>query len=102
SIDSAAGLIAAVGVSAEDSAEAAAIVQRQARSMKALLDELLDVSRLKLGRLELKRERVPLSSIVATALETTRPLLADAGHSLTVQMPPKEVQVDCDPLRLGQ
>jgi two-component system CheB/CheR fusion protein len=102
SIDGAAEVILGDGQPADDTREAAHIVRRQARSMRALLDDLLDVSRLKLGRLELKRERVRLSGIVANALETTRPLLNDAGHSLTVDVPPRDIELDGDPLRLGQ
>jgi two-component system CheB/CheR fusion protein len=102
SIDGAAELMLAEGAREADTHEAAAVVRRQARSMKSLLDDLLDVSRLKLGRLELHRERVRLSTIVASALETTRPMLADAGHSLTVDVPPTDVELDGDALRLGQ
>jgi two-component system CheB/CheR fusion protein len=102
SIDSAASLICADGVSPADAKEASAIVARQTRTMKVLLNDLLDVSRLKLGRLELERGPVQLSSVVSSALETTRPLLQEAGHSLTVDLPHDDVQVDGDALRLGQ
>lgn len=102
SIDSAAELMLAEGASEDDLREAARIVHRQARSMKALLDDLLDISRLKLGRLVLKRDRVRLSAIVANALETTRPLLVEAGHSLTVDLPPQDIELDGDAQRLGQ
>jgi two-component system CheB/CheR fusion protein len=102
SIDGAAELMLANGARAADAHEAAAVVRRQARSMKSLLDDLLDVSRLKLGRLELRRERVRLSAIIASAMETTRPMLADAGHSLTVDVPPGDVELEGDALRLSQ
>lgn len=102
SIASAAALMLAEGTGEDDLRRAARIVHRQARGMKALLDDLLDISRLKLGRLVLKRERVRLSAIVASALETTRPLLAEAGHSLTVELPPQDIEIDGDAQRLGQ
>jgi two-component system CheB/CheR fusion protein len=70
--------------------------------MKALLDDLLDVSRLKLGHLELARERVRLSAVVSGAVETTGPLLSESGHSLTVYLPPGDIEIDGDALRLGQ
>ena len=82
--------------------KAALVVQRQSRAMKVLLDELLDVSRLALGRLTLSRRRVSVQSIVESALETTRPLVQAAGHELVLTLPPQEVQVDGDPLRLAQ
>jgi two-component system CheB/CheR fusion protein len=70
--------------------------------VKALLDDLLDVSRLKLGRLELHRGPVRLSQVVSNALETTKPLLAEAGHALELRMPQRDVELEGDALRLGQ
>jgi two-component system CheB/CheR fusion protein len=102
SIDSAAGVMLAPGVRPEDSAEAAQIVQRQSRTVKALLDDLLDVSRLKLGRVELHRVPVRLSQVVSSALETTKPLLAEAGHQLELHLPQRDVELEGDALRLGQ
>jgi two-component system, chemotaxis family, CheB/CheR fusion protein len=67
SINSAAELMLSEGVSANDAQSAGEVVRRQALGMKAMLDDLMDVSRLKLGRLELKRERVLLSTIVSTS-----------------------------------
>jgi two-component system CheB/CheR fusion protein len=60
------------------------------------------VSRLKLGRLELHREKVRLGAVVEAALETTRPMLQSAGHRLNVDLPSYPVEIDGDPLRLGQ
>jgi two-component system CheB/CheR fusion protein len=82
--------------------KAAQVVQRQARAMKVLLDELLDVSRLSLGRLTLSRRSVSVAAVIQTALETTRPLVHAAGHELAVELPPGTVEVDADPLRLAQ
>jgi two-component system CheB/CheR fusion protein len=70
--------------------------------MKALLDDLLDVSRLKFGKLELKREPVLLSGVVSSALETTRPVLQEAGHVLTVDLETHDVELAGDALRLSQ
>lgn len=75
---------------------------RQSAAMKALLDDLLDVSRLRLGRLQLRRADVTLAAVVENALEATRPLVEAARHTLTVQLPPQQVELDADPLRLGQ
>ncbi|WBY00381.1 PAS domain-containing protein [Ramlibacter tataouinensis] len=82
--------------------KAAEVVQRQAHAMKALLDELLDVSRLTLGRLSLERQPVAVASVIQTALEATRPLVQAASHELLVRLPPPAVQVDGDPMRLAQ
>jgi two-component system, chemotaxis family, CheB/CheR fusion protein len=82
--------------------KAAQVVQRQARAMKVLLDELLDVSRLSLGRLTLTRRPVSIAHVVQSALETTKPLVQAAGHELVVELPPGTVEVDGDALRLAQ
>ncbi|MBK0391017.1 ATP-binding protein [Ramlibacter algicola] len=82
--------------------KAAQVVQRQARAMKVLLDELLDVSRLTLGRLTLTRKPVSIGDVVQSALDTTRPLVAAAGHDLVVRLPRQTVEVDGDPVRLAQ
>ncbi|HYF40838.1 MAG TPA: PAS domain S-box protein, partial [Ramlibacter sp.] len=82
--------------------KAAQVVQRQARAMKVLLDDLLDVSRLNLGRLKLARRPVTVASFVEAALETTRPLVLAAGHELSLHLPGQEVEVNGDPLRLTQ
>jgi len=102
SIDSAAGLLQAQKLPLTDRDSAAQVVKRQAAAMKKLLDDLLDVSRLKLGRLGLQRERVTLASVVEAALETTRPLLEAARHNLKVDLPAYPIEIDGDPLRLGQ
>ena len=102
SIDSAAALMLTQGLPLPDRASAAQVVKRQAGSMKSLLDDLLDVSRLKLGRLELHRETVQLASVVEAALETTRPMLEAVGHRLSVDLPSYPIEINADPLRLGQ
>jgi two-component system CheB/CheR fusion protein len=102
SIDSAAALMLTPELPLADRDSAAKVVKRQAGAMKTLLDDLLDVSRLKLGRLELHRENVAVSSVVDAALETTRPLLEDARHNLKIDLPAYPVVLDADPLRLGQ
>ena len=102
SIDSAAELLLTPSVPAGDRDSAADVVRRQAGAMKSLLDELLDVSRLKLGRFELHRERVILSDAITAALESTRPMLEGSGHSLKLDLPDQAIELDADPLRLGQ
>lgn len=102
SIHSAAALLSTPNVLATDRESAADVIKRQAGAMKSLLDELLDVSRLKLGRFELHRERVVLANVLAAALEATRPVLEAAGHSLKADLPDHAIELDADPLRLGQ
>jgi two-component system, chemotaxis family, CheB/CheR fusion protein len=102
SIDSAAALMLAQKSPAADREAAATVVKRQAGVMKLLLDDLLDVSRLKLGRLQLHRQKLTLSSVVDAAVETTRPMLETATHRLSMDLPSYPVEIDGDPLRLSQ
>ncbi|MDR6536579.1 PAS domain S-box protein [Variovorax soli] len=83
-------------------ARATEVVRRQAAAMGALLDELLDISRLRLGRLEMQKRPTGISGVVESALEATRPIVDAAGHQLSVRLPANELEVDADPLRLAQ
>ncbi|VWX63227.1 Protein-glutamate methylesterase [Burkholderiales bacterium 8X] len=102
SVSSAAGLLTGADASPPERAHAAQIVQRQARTMKALVDDLLDVSRLAVGRLELNTAEVTLQSVIEVALETARPLLEDAKHHLSVRLPNVPVMLEIDSLRISQ
>ena len=82
--------------------QARLIMERQLGQMVRLVDDLLDVGRITRGRLELRKERVDLASIVKNAVDTTRPLIDAAGHELTVTLPPQPVYLDADPVRLAQ
>jgi PAS domain S-box-containing protein len=78
------------------------LVERQLQHMSRLLEDLLDVSRVAHDKLQLRKQRVELAEVVGTAIETSRPHLDDAGHELTVSLPPGVVQLDADPVRLAQ
>ena len=78
------------------------VIARQVHRMALLLDDLLDVSRITRGRLELKRDRVSLESLVSSAVETARPLLEAKNHTLTIRLPEDPLELYVDPLRLSQ
>ena len=78
------------------------VIDRQARRMALLLDDLLDVSRITRGRLELRKERVELSSLINSALETVRPAIEEKGHDLRVVETAGRAVIYVDPLRLSQ
>ena len=78
------------------------MMERQLKQMVRLVDDLLDVSRITRGKLELRRERVELASVVRDAVEASRPLIDRQGHELTVTLPPGPVLLDADPTRLAQ
>ena len=66
------------------------VIARQVQRMSLLLDDLLDVSRITRGQLELKKDYVDLKSVVGIAVETARPLLDAKQHQLTVNLPAEQ------------
>jgi PAS domain S-box-containing protein len=77
-------------------------IERQLRQMVRIVDDLLDLSRITRDRLELRKEHVALSSIVESAVETSRPLIAATGHRLTVTVAPDTVWLQADLTRMTQ
>jgi signal transduction histidine kinase/DNA-binding response OmpR family regulator len=77
------------------------MMERQLGHMVRLIDDLMDVSRITRGRVELRRERVELRTLVDSALEASRPLVESAGHALAVRVP-KGIFLDADPTRMAQ
>ncbi len=84
------------------SERARALIERQLAQMVRLIDDLLDVSRISLGKLELRRERVELAAVVASAVETSRPTIEASGHELQISMPDEPVYLEADLTRLAQ
>jgi CheY-like chemotaxis protein/two-component sensor histidine kinase len=70
--------------------------------MSLLLDDLLDISRITRGTLDLRKQRTELASVIESAVETARPAIDAKRHRLDVEMPRIPVQFDADPLRLSQ
>ncbi|PZP94348.1 MAG: hybrid sensor histidine kinase/response regulator [Variovorax paradoxus] len=87
---------------AEDQARSRAVIERQARHLVRLIDDLLDVSRINRGLVELKREVVALGPLVAQALEAVTPAMERARHRLSVQIPEAPAWIDADPARVVQ
>ncbi len=78
------------------------IFERQTRLLVHMVDDLLDVSRITRGRLQLRIERTSLGDILAAAIETAQPLIDEGQHRLEVHLPPQPVHLDADPHRLTQ
>jgi PAS domain S-box-containing protein len=78
------------------------LIERQAKAMTRLVDDLLDVSRITSKKINLQREQVDLAAVVAIAVETARPLIDARGQVLTVTPPPDAVRLEADPTRLAQ
>ena len=78
------------------------IMERQIHQLVRLVDDLMDVSRVVRGKIELRRENVDLATILASSVETTRPLITEKGHTLDIALPAESLLVHADPVRLTQ
>jgi PAS domain S-box-containing protein len=79
-----------------------AMMDRQLGNMVRLIDDLLDVSRISQNKIELRRARVPLASVIDSAVETARPFIEKERHELSVSLPTEPLFVDADLTRLAQ
>jgi two-component system, chemotaxis family, CheB/CheR fusion protein len=78
------------------------IIERQVTHMSRLLDDLLDVSRITRGTLELKKNPTELTLVVGCAIETARPILDSKQHTLSLDLPKHAVRLEADAVRLAQ
>jgi|GEM_PF-209352 len=78
------------------------MMERQVHHLVRLVDDLLDVSRVMRGKIELRKERIELATVVARAVETVQPLIDAQGHQLSVRLSPESLAIDVDPVRLAQ
>jgi PAS domain S-box-containing protein len=85
-----------------DKEQARILIERQLEQMVRLVDDLLDVSRITRGKLELRRERLLLSTVIASAVEISRPLIDRMCHELTLSVPQQAIHLDGDLTRLAQ
>ena len=91
-----------VGRTGEQQKRAEEIIDRQVEHMSRLLDDLLDVSRITRGKLELRKSWIELASIITAAVETARPVLDAKHHALSLELPQETVRIDADPVRMAQ
>ena len=82
--------------------QARCIIERQLGQLQHLVDDLLEVSRITTGRVQLRRERVTMSGIVEVAVETARPLIELRRHELAVSLPAEPIWLNADAARLEQ
>jgi signal transduction histidine kinase/ActR/RegA family two-component response regulator len=90
------------GADADTRARVVDTMERQIGNVIRLVDDLLELSRINEGRIELRKERVSLAAVLRGALESSAPLIEAAGHELIVEEPKEMVLLDADPLRLTQ
>ncbi len=77
-------------------------MERQLTHLVRLVDDLMDVSRVMRGKIELRKERIELSAIVARAVEMVQPVMDLQAHQLSVSLPTESLLLDADPVRLTQ
>ena len=79
-----------------------ATMERQVAHMVHLINDLLDIARISSGKVVLKIERVDLQSVIASAVETSMPLIEAAGHQLALDLPAQPLWMEGDAVRLSQ
>ena len=79
-----------------------AMMERQLAHMVHLVDDLLDVARISGGKLELRKERTQLASVIGSAVESSTPLIEARHHELTVNVADPTLDLDVDPTRVSQ
>jgi PAS domain S-box-containing protein len=78
------------------------IIDRQVRHLTRLVDDLLEVSRITRGKVQLRTESVSLAGPLNDAIEAVQPLMKSSGHALTVELPLEPIHLVCDPTRITQ
>ena len=78
------------------------MMERQLRHLVRLVDDLLDVARISSGKVELKKEVVELKAVLASAVETSMPLMNAAGHTLEAHLPAETLYLMADSTRIAQ
>ncbi|MFB1485935.1 MULTISPECIES: ATP-binding protein [unclassified Thiocapsa] len=89
-------------VAAPAALEARELMDRQLAHLVRLVDDLLEVSRITHGKIELRREPIALASVIDSAVETVRPLIDAAGQCLVINLPAEALWLEGDPTRLSQ
>jgi PAS domain S-box-containing protein len=95
-------LIQRAGGNADLVRQASRMMERQVGQMVRLVDDLLDISRITQGKVQLRKERVELAAVVRSAVEAARPLIEAQAHELTITLPQEPVYLEADPTRLAQ
>jgi PAS domain S-box-containing protein len=82
--------------------QARTMMERQLQHLVRLVDDLLDLNRISRGMTELRKERIPLTAVVTSALETCEPIIKQQNDELTVTLPDEPLYVEADKTRLAQ
>ena len=90
------------GIRDDNVADATDIVERQVKYMVRMVDDLLDVTRISLGKLELRKQRFDLAAAITQAAQISRPLIEARKHELTVHLPAQSLCLEADRARVEQ
>jgi signal transduction histidine kinase/ActR/RegA family two-component response regulator len=78
------------------------MMERQVALLVRLVDDLMEVSRITRGKIELRKEPVELAAVIRSAVEASRPQIELGKHELAISIPPEPLVIDGDPVRLAQ
>jgi signal transduction histidine kinase/ActR/RegA family two-component response regulator len=78
------------------------MMERQVGHLVRLVDDLMEVSRITRGKIELRPEPVEVAAIIRSAVEASRPLIEQSRHQLAISIPPEALVINGDPVRLSQ
>jgi signal transduction histidine kinase/DNA-binding response OmpR family regulator len=78
------------------------VIERQVQQLTRMVDDLLDVSRITRGKINLQKEEIDLATVIHRAVEISRPLIDERKHHLSVSLPPEPLRIVADPARLAQ
>lgn len=90
------------GGSPESLKQTRTMMERQLSQLVRLVDDLLDLSRISRGKIELRKEHLPLAAVIQSAVETTLPIIQASGHDLSVEVSTEPIFVNADLTRLAQ
>jgi CheY-like chemotaxis protein/two-component sensor histidine kinase len=82
--------------------DATGMVERSLSRVVRIIDDLLDISRINNGKIQLRKERLSLQTAVHQAVQSARSLIESRSHVLTVSMPPEAIWLEADPVRIEQ
>lgn len=82
--------------------EVGGMLQRQVAQMSHLIDDLLDMSRVKTGKIVIRKSRVPLEEVMRSAVETVEPAMREKRHRFTLNLPNEALEAEVDPYRISQ
>ncbi|ABE36421.1 sensory box protein [Paraburkholderia xenovorans LB400] len=95
-------LLASETIDPRQKSWAVGVIQRQGRSMTQLVNEMLDLTRITSGSIELRRQAVTLKAVIQSAVEVCQPIIDERHHTLSVSLPDEPVLMYVDPTRLSQ